>query len=267
MGFARDDWRTALVELAARREPHVLVSVIATEGSAPRDSLTKMVVTEHGQIGTIGGGHLELHATQIARDMLAGGQCATRTLDLSLGPQLGQCCGGQVSLLVECFVPSGFTLALFGAGHVATALIDVIAGIDLHVLWIDSRADQFPPLLPACVERIVVDDPADETADLPRDAVALVMTHSHDLDYRIVERLLARGDCRFVGLIGSASKRARFRSRLARRGMAEAQRAQLICPIGLRGIGGKHPREIAIAVAAQILALRAQAPVAAAQTV
>jgi xanthine dehydrogenase accessory factor len=260
MSLARDDWRTALVELAARREKHALVSVIATEGSAPRERLTKMVVTAAGQIGTIGGGHLELRATEIAREMLAGGQSGTRTLDLSLGPQLGQCCGGRVSLLIECFAPSEFTLALFGAGHVAKALIDVLGGVDLRVLWIDARAEQFPPLLPQGVERIVADDPADEIADLPADAAALVMTHSHDLDYRIVERLLARGDCRFVGLIGSASKRARFLARLARRGVPAEIRAQLVCPIGLSGVAGKHPREIAIAAAAQLLELRARAP-------
>jgi xanthine dehydrogenase accessory factor len=103
---------------------------------------------------------------------------------------------------------------------------------------------------------VLADHPEDETKDVPPGAYALVMTHSHDLDLAIVERLLKRGDCRYVGLIGSDTKRRNFESRLARKGFDEGTIKSLRCPIGIAGIEGKHPGEIAIAVAAELLQLR-----------
>lgn len=253
-------WRAALAELGTRRERHALVTVIAAQGSTPRETGAKMVATAQGQFGSIGGGHLELKALEKARAMLTAGRGATHIEDFALGPKLGQCCGGAVTLLIEAFVPGALTLALFGAGHVAKAIIDVLGDIDAKILWIDARADQFPAMLPDHVER-VIDDPADAVADLPAGAVALVMTHSHDLDLAIIERLLKRGDARVIGVIGSASKRARFVARLKRKGFAPAAIDAIRCPIGIAGIGGKTPREIAIAVAAELLIERDRAPV------
>lgn len=244
-------WRAALAELGARRQAHALVTVIAAAGSTPRETGAKMVVTTAGQFGSIGGGHLELKALEKARAMLAN-KSATHIEDFALGPKLGQCCGGAVTLLIESFVPSAFTLALFGAGHVAKAIIDVLGDIDARVLWIDGRADQFPTVFPEHVER-VIDDPADAVADLPAGAIALVMTHSHDLDLAILERLLKRGDMKTIGVIGSVTKRARFSARLKRKGFAPTAVEAIRCPIGLPGIAGKRPREIAIAVAAELL--------------
>lgn len=251
-----DDWRAALAELAARGEPHALVTVIAVEGSAPRGPGTKMVVTEGGQIGSIGGGHLERKATSLARAAIAARDTTPHIERYALGPQLGQCCGGQVTLLIEGFVSQTLPLALFGAGHVGRALVDVLAGVDLRIRWIDSRAGQFPSLVPAGVETIHADDPADEVADLPGRCFAVVMTHRHDMDLAIVEKLMRRSDLPYVGLIGSATKRARFASHLARRGVPAATIARLRCPIGIAGITSKRPRDIAIAVAAELLRLR-----------
>lgn len=255
-----DDWRTALAELAARGEPHALVTVVAVEGSAPRGPGTKMVITASGQIGSIGGGHLELKATVLARAALAARDTTPRIERFALGPQLGQCCGGQVTLLIEGFASQSLALALFGAGHVGRALVDVLAGVDVRTSWIDSREGQFPPLVPAGVETIQTDDPAGAVADLPAGAFAVVMTHRHDVDLAIVEKLLRRNDLPYVGVIGSATKRARFSSHLARRGIAAAVIARLHCPIGIAGITSKRPRDIAIAVAAELLRLRDMPP-------
>ena len=251
-----NDWLAVLADLRARGEPCVLVTVADIKGSAPRESGTKLIVTATGQSGSIGGGHLEHKAAEIARRLLREGLTEARFETLPLGAALGQCCGGKVSLLFEPFVPVDFTIALFGAGHVGKAIVDVLAGAPARVLWIDARADQFPAEIPANVTKILTDRAEDEVKDVPAGAYALVMTHSHDLDLTLCERLLKRGDLPYVGVIGSATKRRNFEGRLARKGFAEASIKSLRCPIGLDGLDGKHPREIAIAVAAELLMRR-----------
>ncbi|HEX2115326.1 MAG TPA: xanthine dehydrogenase accessory protein XdhC, partial [Alphaproteobacteria bacterium] len=204
-----------------------------------------------------------------ARRMLAGAAAAPALETFNLGPHLGQCCGGKVTVMFEPFVPSDFTIAVFGAGHVGKALVGVLAGLPARILWIDARAEQFPTDIPAGVEKIVAAIPEDEVKDLPAGCYALVMTHSHDLDLMLCERLLRRGDCRYTGLIGSTTKWKRFEARLLHKGFAPDRVASIRCPIGIEGIPGKHPREIAIAVAAELLLLRGKATTftaAAAQT-
>jgi len=185
--------------------------------------------------------------------MLRDGTRAPVLESVPLGPALGQCCGGRVTLLWEPVRPPGLTLCLFGAGHVGREVVSVMAGLpDVRILWIDAREDQFPDPVPDGAVRIVSDVPEAEVLDAPDDAAFLVMTHSHDLDLRLVETVLRRGRFRWLGLIGSATKRARFERRLAARGL---EAARLTCPIGVPGVAGKHPRAIAIAVAAQLLQL------------
>jgi len=256
------EWIAALAELVASRRPGVLVTVLHVDGSTPRDAGTKMVVTAEGLHGTIGGGHLELSAIEIARELLAAagrGAAASDPLarDFQLGPALGQCCGGVAKLLFETIVPASWRVAVFGAGHVGKALVRLLSDLPCRVSWIDAREAEFPAALPAHVERVVADPPEDAVGDLPAGTDVLVMTHSHQLDYQVVEAALRRRDLGYVGLIGSKTKRARFVARLASRGVDEERIACLTCPIGLPGVGGKLPAEIAIAVAAQLLQLRA----------
>jgi xanthine dehydrogenase accessory factor len=255
------DWIHALDELTAAGLPCVLVTVLHVDGSTPRESGTKMVVTGDGLRGTIGGGHLELAALEIAREILAAaargappGHPLVR--EFQLGPSLGQCCGGSARLLFEAVLQTAWHVALFGAGHVGKAIVRLLSDLPCRVTWIDSRESEFPASLPARVKVVVADPPDDAVGDLPAGADVLVMTHSHPLDYDVVEAALRRGDLRYVGLIGSKTKRARFVARLASRGVGEERIARLTCPVGLPGVGGKHPAEIAIAVAAQLLQLR-----------
>ena len=255
-------WLHALAELDRAGEPSVLVTVLTARGSTPREAGCKMVVTRDALFGTIGGGNLEFACIDAARDLLdGGGDPAVR--EFPLGPALGQCCGGHVSVLFEPMRPARLHVALFGAGHVGRALVRLLGDLPLRVSWIDSRPDAFPACCPGNVATLHAADPAAQIENLPAGALVLVMTHDHQIDFGIVAAALARDDFAVVGLIGSATKRVRFGRRLARRGLDATAIGRLICPIGIPGIGGKLPAEIAIAVAAQILQLASAEPAAA----
>lgn len=332
-------WIARLQALATAGTPHVLVTLAGVLGSTPRAAGTHMIVTAGDSFETIGGGHLEFRAIEIARGMLAGeGGPAARHEDFALGPDLDQCCGGRTmfhferlsadaapwrdglaalmadggegvlvtdtgapdakrmlvtafaviggigrgsrqraalhkaramlrdrapaaereadGVLFEPVAPEGFDIVLFGAGHVGRAVVRVLAGLPCRIHWIDSRADQFPAAPPENATVTVTDAPERAADAAPGGAWYLVMTHSHALDLRLVECIFRRGDFSYLGLIGSATKRARFEKRLVEHGIAPHALARLTCPIGIAGVDGKHPGEIAVAVAAEILALR-----------
>lgn len=151
-------------------------------------------------------------------------------------------------LVVERLVPIGLDILLFGAGHVGRALVQVLAVLPARITWVDDRSDAFP--LATGIRTVVSATPEAEVAGAPPGSHLLVMTHDHGLDYRLCAAALRRPDLGLIGLIGSATKRARFARRLAAEGLDPSR---LTCPIGLAGIPGKHPGEIAVAVAAQIL--------------
>ena len=255
----------------------VVVEVVKTAGSVPREAGTRMLVSATQAIGTIGGGHLELMAIANARTLLAqvpGFEPVDR--HYPLGPALGQCCGGAVTLrfarLAHAAVRAWplavprFLLQLYGAGHVGRAIVQLLAGIPCQVQWIDEREDEFPAdaTLPPHIEKVCVAPVEAEVDIAPANACYLVLTHRHDLDMRIAEAILRRGDFRYLGLIGSRTKRARFLHRYEERGIPAATLGRMTCPIGVPGIEGKEPEVIAVAVVAQLLQLPALAPAAAA---
>lgn len=250
-----NEWIGELARLEADEVPCVLVTLLQARGSAPRESGAKMLVTAEGALGTLGGGTVELRAQEYARTLLAGGEPGPQVHEFTLNAALDQACGGRVQLLFEPVLPAAFCIALFGAGHVGRALVRVLEGVDCRIRWVDARQGQFPERVPAGVRTCVASEPEAEVASLLAGSYVLAMTHSHESDYRIVEAALARPDLTFVGMIGSRSKRARFLKRLRRAGWGDAE-ARLICPIGMAGVGGKQPAEIAIAVAAQLLQQR-----------
>jgi len=264
-GIARD-WLAA-------GEPAVLVEVSEAQGSVPRESGTRMLVSLQHTAGTIGGGQLELKAIAQAREMLASADKAVRSLHLPLGPALGQCCGGAVTLHFEhlqlrhlqAWPESAplFHLQLYGAGHVGRAIARVLATLDVQVDWIDEREDEFPLALgsgawPAHVCKVIGDGVEGEVRHAPAGAFYLVLTHQHDLDLRITEAILRRGDFGFLGLIGSRTKKQKFIHRFQERGIPAAAIDRMTCPIGLPGITGKEPEVIAVAVLAQLLQLAAR---------
>jgi xanthine dehydrogenase accessory factor len=266
-----------------------LVSVVTTQGSAPREAGAHMVVTRDGYHGSIGGGTLEWRAIAAAQAMLGPNEAA-RINSHALGPELGQCCGGRVELAMEAFTRDSiarvaelarresegpFTVArqiagriieqgfgedrrrvyLFGAGHVGRALVLALAPLPFDVHWIDPRPGAFPRAVPQNVTLHHVEEPVRALADAPQGSLAFVMTHSHALDLAIVDAALRDPRIAHTGLIGSLTKRARFEKRLKEAGVDAARIEGLICPIGIAGIASKEPAMIATATAAQILML------------
>ena len=260
-------------EFAARwladRVPAVVVEVTQALGSAPREAGTRMLVSATQAIGTIGGGHLELKAIQHARAMLTRGELDPNTQHFALGPALGQCCGGAMTL-AYCQLDTQalqrwpltaplFDLQLHGAGHVGRAIATLLCTLDVNVTWIDERQDEFPAtttlgtLWPRHIRRLCVDAVEAEVRVASPGAYFLVMTHNHNVDLRITEAILRRGDFGYLGLIGSKTKRQRFVHRFEQRRIAPKIIARMTCPIGVPHIHGKAPEIIAMAVVAQLL--------------
>jgi xanthine dehydrogenase accessory factor len=319
-------WIEAARAQLSQQPQLVRVTVVALRGSAPREPGASMLVGPQGTLGTIGGGQLEWRASALAHELLEDPAGApVRLVDLILGPDLGQCCGGRVELWLERLTradllwlgdaarrlrsdgplalatdwragavshrllpspPAAARLQLlrrgggafrlletlhrarpalwiFGAGHVGQALVRLLAELALFdITWIDSRDHLLAPGLPDCVTPCAAAAPA-ALVDSARPATHyVVMTHDHGLDYDLCRAILRRGDAAWLGLIGSASKSARFRSRLLREGFDRDRLAGLACPIGVPGITSKLPAAIAIAIAAELLQRHATAAAA-----
>lgn len=244
------EWLPILTELTEKDVSCVLVTVMEAKGSTPREAGTKMIVTADGQFGTIGGGNLEFQAVGEARKLLAAASADAKTKNYPLGPALAQCCGGAVTVFLEPFISRRKTVLLFGAGHVGREVVRVLENLPVKVRWVDERAGEFPAMLPKNCEKAVTARPLSKLQDAADDTYIVVMTHSHNLDFEIVKEALKRGSFAYLGLIGSDTKAARFRKRLLAAGF---DTGRLTCPIGIEGVDGKHPREIAIAVAAEML--------------
>jgi xanthine dehydrogenase accessory factor len=277
---------TALIEptlealqAALARAPAVLVRVLHTQGSVPREAGTWMAVFADDVLGTIGGGHLEHEAIAQGRAGLAGAPLQAERR-CALGPSLGQCCGGVVHLGFEAVDAAGaaallarlraeqdarrMPVALFGGGHVGQAIVRALAPLPVAVHWIDSRDEVFPLPLPPHVQAEHSAPVQAAVRDLAAGSRVLVMSFSHAEDLEIVaaclQRLRERADLPFIGLIGSRSKWAAFRHRLEARGFGADELARVTCPIGLPGVQGKEPAVIAAAVVAQLMTLREPVP-------
>ena len=247
-------WYDALHHCQTSGQGYAIVTVMTAAGSTPREAGTKMIVTADSQYDTIGGGHLEYQAVAKARALLATGEQTQHIESYPLASKLGQCCGGAMKVLFEVLVTHEQTLAIFGGGHVAQALVPIVAQLPLQIRWIDSRRECFQAVsVAANVSCIVDDDPLAAMTDLPPHSWVVILTHNHQLDYRLVECALRQCECDFLGMIGSATKAKRFRTRLAHRGYSASQIAQLISPIGELSIAGKRPIEVAVAISAQII--------------
>lgn len=300
--------RTALSSAIGAHGRVARVVVAESRGSVPREVGASMLVWAQGQDGTIGGGTLEWEAASRAREALANGR--DRLDRVALGPGVGQCCGGAVTLLtevwdaarlatidgdvvarraphgpaepslrvrrrlqaaraegrkphpalidgwmVEALTHASRTVWVWGAGHVGRAIVGVVAPLPgIALTWVDTAEGRFPNVMPEGVTCLVAADPATAAAHAPREAEHYVLTYSHTLDLALCHALLSRGFAR-CGLIGSATKWARFRRRLAELGHAETEIARIRCPIGDPGLG-KHPQTIAVGVAAELLAAR-----------
>jgi xanthine dehydrogenase accessory factor len=256
-----------LKSVLMRHERAVLVTIAKAQGSTPREKGAWMIVTPEGFHGTIGGGTLEWKALAAAQKFLQQGVAGPVSQTYSLGPDLGQCCGGSVQVEFCGYDQSSLQnlpadepfhhllVYLFGAGHTGRALMLALAPLPFRVMWIDPRPGAFPSIAPQSVTMHQTADPAALLANAPAGSLAFVMSHSHALDLEIADSALRNPAIAHIGLIGSATKRARFQKRLREAGITEPQLAKLICPIGVAGIRSKLPVAIAAATVAQILIL------------
>ena len=225
-------WLRDLAALHGQQEPAVIATHISI--SEPR----KFVVTAGATYG------------EDPDDAMVGRARAV------LGEQNGA--KRDVQEFYEPVLMPDLNIAVFGAGHVGTAVVATLSRLDCNIRWIDSRRNVFRHV-PRNVRAIESDEPALEVAAMPAHSFFLVMTHSHGLDFEICVRMLRRGDARYAGLIGSRTKRRRFEKRLREQGLAQDAIDTLVCPIGVDGISGKKPAEIAISVAAEVLRVHERA--------
>jgi xanthine dehydrogenase accessory factor len=353
------DWLPTLLECLEREPAVVRIVVAEVRGSTPREPGAFMLVGRDSVAGSIGGGQLEWEAVASARDLLADTAAAARVNKVVLAADVGQCCGGVVSVWLERFtredlnllrmasdagargsavlsstitgggvgrrvVRGGVTGAavgarvdtgalttggtataedvslracpssdeatdrllraprhsalpiltrnaagdltlierlddefpavwLYGAGHVGHALARILVDLPLRLTWIDSRAELLPDTIGGGGRILRDPDSLATVSEAPVGAYFIVMSHSHPLDYALCHALLERNDFAWLGLIGSLSKAARFRSRLTRAGLGADVIRTLVCPIGVEGIESKWPAAIAVAVAAQLM--------------
>ncbi len=247
------DWLDTSRKLKQNGIEFVLVTVLGARGSTPRETATKMVFTGKESFGSIGGGHLEFKAEEIAQEMLLETADYQRIEHFKLGPSLGQCCGGSCSILFEVFRPLRMNLVLFGAGHVGQTLVGILQALPINVFWIDSRMTTIKPNAGPNVKIIESDEPKDEIARMPANTSYLIMTHNHQLDYDILCSVINRGDGDYIGVIGSDTKWRKFQARLAHQGYKPESYAKIFCPVGLREVTGKRPMEVAVSIAAQLI--------------
>ncbi len=239
-------------------EAYALVTVLGCTGSTPRDQGSKMVITGESTFDTIGGGHLEFVVTNKAREMVSENKSVQEIQHFPLGASLGQCCGGSATVLMETFAGCDFHIGVFGAGHVAKALINILSGLPCKVTWVDQREAEFPELIPANVTKVVSDQPIYELERLPTGADALILTHNHQLDYELCLSAIKHGNLRHVGLIGSLTKAERFVKRMQHRGVDQTDIDRITCPVGLSEVPGKLPMEVAVSIAGELIAIENQ---------
>lgn len=248
-----------LQRLLDERTPFVLCTVVASHGSTPQKPGSKLLVTAQALHGTVGGGAIEKQIVDAARDLLASDDDVTRTLDTQLTHELGMCCGGRMTVFLEKHVAAP-ALTIFGAGHVAKELSALAVAAGFEVSVVDDRpewatAARFPGA------QVVLRPPDDVARELPGGPHAFfcVTTHDHPLDQRCVEALLDK-PWAYLGVIGSRRKAERFRQRLLAAGFAKDRVAALECPMGL-DLGALTPVEIALSIAARLVAVRRAARV------
>lgn len=250
----------------------VKVEISTARGSTPREAGTWMLVSSDGIFGTIGGGRLEMMAVEEARTLLSGGR-STGSMTVPLGPEIGQCCGGNVALHLHRMDDAAAARLLtereqldaklpevyvFGAGHVGKALARALSPLPLNTVLVETREDELNQVT-ADVDKRLVAMPETLIETAKPGSAYVVLTHDHALDFLIVQTALARKDAAYVGMIGSKTKRASFAGWYTRE--ADGQRRELdrlVCPIG-GTVRDKRPEVIAAFAAAEVMAALASA--------
>lgn len=244
----------------------IVCTLTSVRGSSPREQGTFMLVGRTNLFGTIGGGALEYMVIEHARRLIASGQAA-EAMDVPLGPEIGQCCGGRVEVALAyadlatrqrlAEIVAGEDAALphvfiFGAGHVGRALAQILAILPVQLEVIDTRREELD-LLPGDIAARAVAMPEVVVRSAPWGSSYVILTHDHALDFLIAQEALARTDAPYVGMVGSLTKRARFASWFKAEGGEAGALQRLVLPIGQMGLGDKRPEVIAALAAAEIM--------------
>jgi len=240
----------AAARLTADSARFILATVVRTEGRTPRDEGARMIIFPDGRTqGTIGGGGVEQLATEAAMARFQSRESGIERFVLS--EEAAQCCGGNMEIYFECHGAS-HRCVLFGAGHVAEALVPMLTPSSLDVVIVDHRPEwNNAQRFPHARHVLSYEDGVALTAEQTESTLACVLTCSHDTDLEILVGLL-KAPPAFIGLIGSKSKRAGFFGRLSARDVSDTDIARIHCPIGL-GDMGKEPTLVAVSIAGQIL--------------
>jgi xanthine dehydrogenase accessory factor len=248
-----------LAEMAAMGAPFVLVTLVETIGSAPQDAGTKMLVDAGGlRFGTIGGGRVEEQAIAAARALLADPEApACRLVEWNLQRDVGMTCGGVVKLLFEAYHVRPWRVVVFGAGHVAQAVVRCLLLLDCRIVCVDPRPEWLARLPESPqLEAVMLAEPRDWVEHLRDDDFVVCMTMGHRSDLPVLEAIYRRGLApRYLGVIGSRAKRAVLVRELVAAGIAPDAIAALRCPIGLP-LGTNQPGEIAVSFVAELLEIR-----------
>lgn len=251
------NWSAAIQHCQLSGKGYVIATIINTQGSTPRDGGSKMVITAQATYDTIGGGQLEYLLVQQARELLMQNKTCQILKPIPLAAEAAQCCGGNVTVMLEAFAACTWQVALFGAGHVCQSLVTILAGLPCQVRVIDNRPELMTSSLPLptnCRYEFYA-DPTDAIAQLPDDAWVIIFTHDHALDFALCKTLLSDQRWAYAGMIGSQTKALRFRKRLADAGFAAQAIEKIHSPIGLPDVKGKLPMEVAVSITAQLQTL------------
>ena len=264
----------ALDEFWGNCDESVLIEITSASGSTPREQGTWMLVCSSDTFNTIGGGQLEYMAIDQARSMLSRRTLRKSEMEVPLGPEIGQCCGGHVSLKLSVLDEKSRSTIMswlnkeyksrphvyvFGAGHVGNALVEALLLLPVHTELVDGREAELAKATDAVVKRHLA-LPETIIRDAPVGSAFVILTHDHALDFLLTKEALARGDAAYVGMIGSDTKRAKFFNWLKRETDAHFNSEALACPIGGLPISDKRPEVIAALAAAEIITHFASQP-------
>ncbi len=244
----------------------ILVSVSKVKGSTPRNIDAFMLISEQKSIGTIGGGRLEFLAIEKAQKMLVD-NWSEQELEISLGRESAQCCGGFVKLklqklddnLVADLLKSEKQkqenlphIYLFGAGHVGKALASLLVQMPYNTSLIETRQNMMVDIMKP-IKTILNPLPEMIVREAKANSAFVIFTHDHELDFLILSEILKREDAKYVGMIGSKTKRKKFENWFLKNDGASTQLAKLTCPIGDAEIGDKRPEIIAALTLGEII--------------
>lgn len=246
-------WHQALSRLEAEGRPYVIATVLAAQGSTPREASSKMIVTATSSHDTLGGGQLELLVQTQARALLSDSHAHPQIQHFPLAAAAEQCCGGSVTVLLEPRNTALRHVWVFGAGHVGQRVAALLDDLPLKLHWIDQRDVTALPEFETPLRPEPAGDPVTHVEQIQDADAVLVLTHDHELDYRLIDAVLSNTNCKMIGLIGSTTKWRRFQQRLERAGHDANALARVRCPVGLALGDHKTPMAVAVAIVAQLL--------------